>query len=189
MLIGEEVHGLGDDTKLHGFQILWTFRHYHYVGAVLAIERLAETAGGQEFVVDDKTMIVYKQDVDARFDIAVLKGIVEKDDVYVLHCRPVGKTANAVHTVSVDSHCHISKLLLHLHWLVAYAACRGFLVGNDESTAFTLIASAKHCHRSVFAQQRHKILHMGSLASATHRDVADRNDGEKSFKTIKSKNF
>ena len=125
MLIGEKVHGLSDDTKLHGLQVLGTLRHYHYVGAVLSIEGLAQTSSRQELVVDNQTMIVYKQDIYAWLDITMLEGIVEKDNIDIFHCLTVCKATNAVDTVFVYCHCYVAKLLLHLHRLVANEACRG----------------------------------------------------------------
>ena len=77
-LEGIEVHRLGDDPELHRFEVVRAFGDNNYVGPVLAAERFAQSSCRQEFVVDDQSMIVNEQDVDSRFDIAVLEGIIEQ---------------------------------------------------------------------------------------------------------------
>ena len=102
MLIGEKVHGLSDDTKLHGLQVLGTLRHYHYVGAVLSIEGLAQTSSRQELVVDNQTMIVNKQDIHTWFDITMLEGVVKQYHVYVILLA--NQLAYAVTSLAIHSH-------------------------------------------------------------------------------------
>ena len=84
LLVGIEAHRLGDDAKLHGFQVLRTFRDNHDVGTVLAHNRFSESSCRQQLVIDNQAVVVDEQDVDARFHIAVLEGIVEEDDIDVL---------------------------------------------------------------------------------------------------------
>ena len=36
LLEGVEVHSLGENSELHGFQILWTFCDNHDVGSILS---------------------------------------------------------------------------------------------------------------------------------------------------------
>ena len=90
-------------------------------------------------------MIIYQQDVDARFDITVLESIVEQYhvDVLLFLLSFVGcQQFDAVASVLIDSHDDILKLLLHLEGFVAYLRHRGLLVGHDESFAFAFISSA-----------------------------------------------
>ena len=83
-LVGIEIHGLGDDTILHGFQVLRTLRDNDNVCTVLATQWLAQSASRQQRVVDNQSVVVDQQDVDAGFDITVLEGIVQEDDIDIL---------------------------------------------------------------------------------------------------------
>ena len=58
MLVGVEIHRLGDDPKLHGFEVAWTFRDDYDVGTVLTAQGFAESAGRQQLVIDDESMVI-----------------------------------------------------------------------------------------------------------------------------------
>ncbi len=76
LLVGIECHGFRDDAILHGFQLLGTFGHDDDVCPVLAVEGLAQPSRRQQLVIDDESVVVYQQDIDAGFDIAVLEGVI-----------------------------------------------------------------------------------------------------------------
>ena len=133
LLVRKEVHCLGDDTKLHGLEVARTLGDDHDIGAVLAFERFAEASCWQQLVVDDETVIIHEEDIYARLHVAVLEGVVEKDDVNVGYGGTVCETAYAVDAVAVHSYGDVAKLGLHLHWFVADVACGALAVGDDES--------------------------------------------------------
>ena len=57
-LVGVEIQGLRDDPVLHGLQVFRTFGDDDDVGPVLSLYRLAQPAGRQQLVVDDKPVVV-----------------------------------------------------------------------------------------------------------------------------------
>ena len=176
LLIRIEVHSLGEHAKLHRLQVFRTLRDDHDVCPALAVETLTQPASRQEFVVDDQTVIVDEQDIDAWFDIAVLVGIVEKDDIDIVRrlvmCHPV----YALTPVLVYSNVDIGEFLFHLIRLVTDLACCCLVIGEDITLALTLIATREHAHPHHISQQSDKIFHMRCLARSAHRDVANGND-------------
>ena len=72
-----EVHGLGEYTEFHRLQVLWTFGDNHNVGTVLAAQRFSQSSGRQHLVIDNQSVIIYQQDVDAWLYIAMLEGIIQ----------------------------------------------------------------------------------------------------------------
>lgn len=83
-LIGEEVHSLCQHTEVDRVQTLRTFRDDDDVGAVLALHRFTKPSGRQQLIVDNQSMIIDEQDVYSRFDISVLIGIIEDDDIGII---------------------------------------------------------------------------------------------------------
>lgn len=60
LLVGVEIHSLGEHAELHRFEVFWTFRHDDDVCTVFAFHRFAESSRRQELVVDDEAMIVHQ---------------------------------------------------------------------------------------------------------------------------------
>ena len=176
LLVGIEAHGLGDDAELHRFQILRTFRDDHDVGAVLALYRFPESSCRQQLVVDDQTVVVDEQDVDARFHIAVLEGIVEEDDIDVLDVISAGQLIDATSTFLVHGHGDVGKLGLHLVRFVADGADGRIVTGQHKTTGLTLIAPAQNGHLRLIFQQTDEVFHMGGLAGAADGDITDGDD-------------
>ena len=142
VLIGEEVHRLSDDPEVHGPEGRRTLGHDNDVGPVLSRQRLAQSAGRQQLVVDDQAVVVDQQDVDARLYVAMLEGIVEQDDVETAVL--FGQYLYAVHAFHVHRYDGVGILPLHLERLVANVAHGAVLVGDDESLRLSLIAPAEH---------------------------------------------
>ena len=76
LLIGIEAHCLSDDTILHGFEVLGAFGDNHDIRAILSTQWFAQSASRQQCIIDNQSVIIYQQDVDARFDLAMLEGII-----------------------------------------------------------------------------------------------------------------
>ena len=181
-LVGIQVHGLGDDTVLHGLQVFRTFGDDDDVGTVLSRQWLAQSAGRQQHVVDNQTVVVDQQDVDAGLDITVLEGVVQEYDIdilVILHQRIDAMTA-----VLVDSHDDIAELLLHLVRFVANLWHRGLCRSLYETSALTLVAATEHGGVEGVFQQADEILHMGCLATAPNGDVAYCNDRDVESTTL-----
>jgi len=174
LLIGVEVHGLGDDTELHGLQVAGTLGDDDDVGAVLAAEWFAQASCRQQSVVDDQPMVVDQQDVDAGLHIAVLEGVVKQDDVQllVLFCQLV----DAVASLPVNGDGDVGELLFHLERLVTNLCFRHLAVGYDEAFAFAFVSPAEYGHPELVLQHADQILHMRSLARTAYGDVAYRDD-------------
>ena len=176
LLVGIEAHRLGDDTELHGSQVLRTFRDNHDVGAVLAHNRFSESSCRQQLVIDNQTVIVDEQDVDARFHIAVLEGIVEEDDIDVLDIVPAGQLLNAPGAFLVHRYGNIGELRLHLVWLVTDGTDGRIVTSQHETTGLAFIAPAQHSHLRPVFQQTDQVFHMGCLSGAADGDVTDGDD-------------
>ena len=78
-----EVHRLGEYTEFHRLQVLWTFRDDHDVGSVLSAQRLTQSSCREHLVVDDESVVIYQQDVDAWFYVAMLESIVEQYHIHI----------------------------------------------------------------------------------------------------------
>ncbi len=177
ILIGIEVHCLGEHAVVDGFHVLRTLRDDDDVGAVLARERFAQPACRQHLVVDDEAVVVDEQDVDARFDVSVLEGIVEEDDIRVLCLVVAGQFVDAVTAVLVYGDVYVRVLLLHLIRFVTDVAHRRVAVSQDVAAALPLVAAAEHCHLHLVCQEAHQVFHMRCLSGTAHGDVSDGDDG------------
>ena len=175
-LVGIQVHGFGDDPELHGAQVLGAFGHDDDVGPGLAVAGFSQPACRQQLVVDDETMVIHEQDVDARLDIAVLEGIVEQDHVGFLGFFIVGEPIDAMAAFLVHRHKDVGKLLLHLIGLVSDVLHPRVLVSQHISPTLALVATAENGHLCPMLQQTDKVFHMRGLARAAHGDIAHRDD-------------
>ena len=178
LLIRVEVKGLGEHSVFHGLEVTGALGDDNNIGARLAALGLAKPSGRQQLVVDDETVVVDEQDVDAGLYIAVLVGVVEQDDVGVLSTHVGSNALDAVAALAVDDHMDVGKLLHHLIGLVANVAGGALLVGKHVAPALALVATTEHGYLHLVAQQTDEVLHMGRLAGASHRDVADGDDGD-----------
>ena len=113
---------------------------------MLALRGLAKPACRQHTVVDDESVIVDEQDVDARFHVAMLEGIVEQDDVDVVGCLVSGEVVDAIATFLVYRHIGFGELPHHLEGLVANVGHRGVGISENISLRLPLIASREHRH-------------------------------------------
>ena len=175
-LIRIKIHCTFQHTEFHWIKVLRTFRYNHNVSPRLTLLRFAHTSCRQEFVVDDKSVIVYKQYVDARFHISVLIGIVEQNHVNILSSLIIGETFDAVASSFVDSHIYVVKLMLHLIRLVANLRHWHIVVGKHIPPALALIATRQHGNLHLVVQEIDEIFHMGSLARTSHSDIAHGNN-------------
>ncbi len=121
-------------------------------------------------------MVVNEQDIDARFDIAVLVCVVEKDDIGVPCGLVGGQPGYAFAAILVHCDIDMGKFVFHLVRLVPNEAHRGVVLGQQIAVALALIAPAKHRHLSLVLEQSDEILDMWGLARAAHSDVAHRDD-------------
>ena len=174
MLVRIEVHGLHDDPELHWLQLLGALRHDDDVSPVLAFQRLAQSACGQQLVVDDEAMIVDEQDVNARFDIAVLESVVQQNDIRGLVAGL--QQFDAMRPLLVHGYGHVGELLLHLVRFIPYLTHGRVSPRQYKATALPLVATAQHGDAHLVLQQPHQILHMRRLARAANGDVAYRYD-------------
>ena len=120
---------------------MWTFSDDDKVSAVLSAQRLAKSAGRQELVVDNEPMIIDEQNVDAGFDITMLEGIVEQDNLHIFGGLVMGKPVNTLTAVSVDGDIDVGKLLLYLVRFIAYLLRCGSVVSQDISLRLPFIAT------------------------------------------------
>ena len=119
MLVGIEVHLLGQDTELHGREGLGTFRHNHDVGPVLSLDGFPQSACWQQLVVDDLSVIIHEQDAQPRLDISVLIGIIEQDDIHFLvGLVTIQQVVDAPRPLLINGHVDLGILLLDLIRLV-----------------------------------------------------------------------
>ena len=176
LLIGIQIHGLGDDTELHGLEVLGALGDYHDIGTVLGLDGLAQTACGQQAIVDDQTMVIDQQDIDARLDITVLESIVEQYHIDIQTALVGCQVVDTTGALPIDSHGDTWELLLHLIGLVANHLHGGILVGQHEALALSLIATTEHGHVHMVLQQADEVLYMRGLSSTAHRDVTHRDD-------------
>ena len=175
ILIGKKVQGLGNNAIFHRLKVFRTLRNDDDIGAVLARLGLAKPAGRKKAVVDDETVVVDKENVYARLDIAVLESIVKKH--YVKAFVAFGETLYAMAAILVDGHGDSRKLLLHLKWLIA-DGCHGSVgSGNDIALALPLISTTENSDVESVLQKADKVFHVGRLACTADSDVAHRDDG------------
>ena len=177
LLIGVEVHLLRQHAELHRVEGRRTLSDDDDVGPVFALDRLAEPACGQQFVVDDQTVIVYQQDIQSGFDITMLIGIIEEDGIYLfLGVRPTGQMLDASFPFGIDGHIDSRIFLFHLIGLVAKVAQGRLGRGQQETSAFPLVAAAQYCHVEMAFQQSDQIFHVGRFPRAAYGDVTHRDD-------------
>ena len=143
-LIGIEVHGLGEHTKLHRLQVFRTLGNDHDVGTALSVETLAQTSRRQQLVVDDQPVIVNQQNVDAGLDIAVLIGVIEKDNVDIVSLLVMRQPVHALTAVLVYSDIDIGEFLFHLVRLISDFACRRLVISEYIAFTLALIATREH---------------------------------------------
>jgi len=184
VLVGIEFHDLRQDAELHRLHILWTLGDNDDIGTILALYRLTQTTCGQQLVVDDETVIVDEQDVDARLDVTVLEGIVEEDDVDILACLAIDEFLDTACTVTVDGQRDIRKLLQHLIGFVADLPHGGILIGQHEAMSLAFIAPTEDGYVHVILQQADEILHVRRLACTAYSDVAYGDDGHAERATL-----
>ena len=140
-LVRIEVDGLRQHTDFHRLEVLGTFRDDDNVCPVLSFQGFPQPTRRNQFVIDDEPMIVDEQDVDARFHIAMLEGVVEEDDVDILGLFVMGEAVDAVGALLVHGDIDVRKLLLHLEGLVANPRHGRGGIGEDIAFRLALIAS------------------------------------------------
>ena len=121
-------------------------------------------------------MIVDQQNVDAGLDIAVLVGVIEKDDVDIVSLLVMRQPVHALTAVLVYSDVDIGEFLLHLVRLVTDLACCRLVVSEYITFALALIATREHADLHHIFQQSDEIFHMWCLAGSAHRDIAHSDD-------------
>ena len=122
-------------------------------------------------------MVIYEQDIDAWFDVAVLICVVEQDHIGVVGGLVGGQSVYSFAAVFIYCDIDIGKLALHLVGFVAYHSHGRVVIGQKVAPTFALIASAEYCYFGLVLQQSDEIFHMWGLARASHGDVAHRNHG------------
>ena len=177
LLIRIEVHGPGEHAELHRLEVARTFRDDHDISTVLTLLGLPQHTGGQQLVVDNETVVVNQQDIDAWLDVAMLESIVKQHHIGVLCLLVACETIDAMTTVPVNGDIDIRILLLHLVRLITNHTRRGVLVGQHIARALALVAPAEYCHLRLVLKQTNQILYMRCLARAAHCDVPHRDDG------------
>ena len=83
-LISIELHSLCQHTIVDRIEGIGTFRDDNNVGAFFAFYRLTQPSRRQQLIVNDKAVIVDKQNVYPRFDIPVLISVIEDYHISVL---------------------------------------------------------------------------------------------------------
>ena len=170
MLVGVEVNSFSNDTILHGLEVLRTLSDDDDVGAVLAGEWLAQSACRQQSVIDYQAMVIHQEYIYARFDIAVLEGVVEQYyvELLVIICQQIYTFA------AVFAHCHgnIGEFLLHLVWLVTYLGHRRVRICQYEALAFTLVSTTENCYPCRVLQESDKIFNVRGLPCSANSDIA-----------------
>ena len=136
-----EVHGFGQHTEFHRLQIFWTLGDDDDVCSVLTAQRFTQSSCRQHLVVDDQTVIIYQEDVDARFYIPVLESIIEQDDIYVLACLIILQVLDTSCPFCIYSHIDIREFLVHLERFVTYFRHGRTFVGKYITMTFSLIAT------------------------------------------------
>ena len=86
-------------------------------------------------------MIIHKKNVDTRFHITVLIGIVKENDVSILGFFIGADALNTMTSVTVNGNAHVLELAMHLVRLVTYIPHRGILICEDEPLGLTLVAT------------------------------------------------
>ena len=171
LLIRIQIHLLSKHTEVHGFQILGTFRYDDNVCTVFALERLTQASRRQELVIDDGSVIVHKQDVYTRLDIAMLEGIIEHDDIRLFRAVVMNQLINASCPFGIYCHRHFRVFLLdlvrlvanHLHWCLSRS--------QYIAIAFAFVASAQHGYAELVLQETDEIFYMRGLSCATNGDI------------------
>ena len=113
-----EVHCLGEYTEFHWFQILRTFGDNHDVGTALSAQWFTQPSGRQHLVVDDETMVIYQENIDAWLDIAMLEGIIKQYHIYILGLFIALQVVDASYPFGIYCNVDIRKLLVHLERLI-----------------------------------------------------------------------
>ena len=121
-------------------------------------------------------MVVDEQDVDARFNITMLEGVVEEDDIDVFDVISAGQLLDTPCTFFVYGYGDVWELCFHLVRFVTDGADGRIVTGQHEADGLTLIAPAQHGHLRLIFQQTDQVFHMGGLAGAADGDISDGDD-------------
>ena len=78
-------------------------------------------------------MVVHEHNVKSSFDVAVLEGVIEKDDFCFGMDGFIGDPLYAMASVFVHSHVNERELAFHLAGFIAYLCHSGRVAGEDES--------------------------------------------------------
>ena len=120
-------------------------------------------------VVRIEAVIAGQNDVVAALKRTVLERIVQYHHIHIRSHRLY--LVYAAYTVLTYSHTHIRELQVQLHRLVAYRLGGRLGISHHKSLGRTLVTTRQHSHLILLAQQVDQVLHMGSLACASHGDV------------------
>ena len=127
--------------------------------------------------MNDEPVVVHQQDINPRFDIAVLEGIIEEYHVDIFPGHTFfGQPVNTSCAFGIHRDLHLREFLFHLIRFITNVLQGCIRLGQHETAGLAFIATAEYRHVDLVFQQPHQIFDMGCLARATHGDVTHRDD-------------
>jgi len=177
LLIGIQIHLLGEHAEIHGFHVFRTFGHDDNVCAILTLQRFTQATCWYQLVEDDGSVVVNEQNVDTRLDIAVLEGVIEQNNVCLFRLVVMNQVIDTACTFAINGYRHLRIFLLDLIGLVANHLHLGVRRSQHIPAAFTFVASAKHSDVEQVFQQSDEVFHMGGLSCAANGDIANGDNG------------
>ena len=117
--------------------VLRTLGDYHGAGAADLVGKVAQTAQRQQFILEDRTVVIHQKNCLARQDLTALETVVEDYDL-----RTVGQRKQVVYAplaVAVHRHGDIRELALDLQRLVAHLLGGVVHAHHQESLAAALV--------------------------------------------------
>ena len=140
--MGEGLQFLPELLAVFCVQMGRTFADNQDICPFPARRRLPQSTRRKKFVLLDGTVVVYQQNVQPSFDVAVLEGVIQQDGFYTRGGFPVCQLFDAVAPVPVYGHVDIRKFMGHLERLVSDGFDGNIRSGQYESFRFPLVAPA-----------------------------------------------
>lgn len=89
-------------------------------------------------------MVIYQQDVDARFYVAMLERIIEQYHIHVFGSFITLQVVDTSYSFCIYCHIDVGEFLVHLEWLVANLRHFRIFVGKYIAVALAFVATRKH---------------------------------------------
>ena len=181
-LVRIEVEVLADDPVVEGFHLLGTLRDDDHLGPRELRRAVAQPAEGQHPVFVDRVVVVHQDDVDPRFDVAVLEGVVQNDEVDF--GMGFAQPFDPFDAPFADGDGNVGVLEFDLFGFVADFLEGAGHCGEQEAFGLPFVAAREDGDAELAGEQLDEEFGVGGLAGAADGDVPHADDGDVEFAAL-----